>query len=343
MGLFDNILKDEESLFRDEIALDFDFIPDIIKFRENEQQYVATCIKPLFQKRNGKSLIITGKPGIGKTAAVKKIFEELKNETDNIVPIYVNCWKKDSPHKIALEICNTLSYRFTQNKTTEELLKEITNILNKKEAVFCFDEIDKLDDNSILYTLTEDINRKTILLITNYKEFTNKLDQRIKSRLMPENLEFKPYTHKETKEILKQRIEYAFVPNIFDQEAVNIITEKTSELEDIRSGLFLLREAGNIAESKAKKQITTEHANTAINKLKDFKEAPQLSENEKEILNLIKQNSGKSSKTIYELYDKKEQLSYRNFSRKIERLEKKDLISKEEIYDGGRSSIIKVK
>jgi cell division control protein 6 len=343
MGLFNNILKDEESLFTNETALDFDYLPKIIPYRENEQQYIATCIKPLFQKRNGKNLIITGKPGIGKTAAIRKIFEELEQETDNIIPIYINCWKKDSPHKIALEICNKLNYKFTQNKTTEELLKEITNILNKKESVFCFDEIDKLDDTSLLYTIIEDIYRKTILLITNYKEYLSKLDQRIKSRLTPENLEFKPYTHEETKGILKQRIKQAFVPNIFNQEAVDLITEKTSELEDIRTGLFLLREAGNIAESSAKKTITTEHAKKAIEKVKDFKDIPELTSDEKEILNLIKQNSGKSSKYIYELYDKKDLLSYRNFSRRLERLEKKELITKKEVYNGGRSSIIEFK
>ena len=93
MGLFNNILKDEESLFTNELALDFDYLPEIIPHRENEQQYIATCIKPLFQERNGKNLIITGKPGIGKTAAIRFIFQELEKETDNIIPIYINCWK----------------------------------------------------------------------------------------------------------------------------------------------------------------------------------------------------------------------------------------------------------
>ncbi len=207
MGLFNNILKDEESLFKDETALDFDWIPSIIKYRENEQQYIATCIKPLFQERNGKNLIITGQPGIGKTAAIRFIFKELEQETDNIIPIYINCWKKDTSHKIALEICNKLNYKFTQNKTTEELIKEITKILNKKAAVFCFDEVDKLDDSSILYSILEDIYRKTIILVTNYKDWLSKLDQRIKSRLTPELLEFKAYNHKETAGILKQRTE----------------------------------------------------------------------------------------------------------------------------------------
>ena len=62
---------------------------------------------------------------------------------------------------------------------------------------------------------------------------------------------------------------------------------------------------------------------------------------DKEILELIKQNSGKYQKEIYELYNKK--IPYRTFSKKLENLEKKKLITKEEIYNRGRSTIIKIK
>ncbi len=55
MGLFKDMLKGDETIFKDEIALDLDFIPSPIKFRENEQQHIATCIKPLAQNRNGKN------------------------------------------------------------------------------------------------------------------------------------------------------------------------------------------------------------------------------------------------------------------------------------------------
>src|SRR3989338_1581632 len=121
MGLFDNMLKEEESLFLDTLPLDVDFMPGIIKHREQEQQYIATCIKPLLQKRSGKNLFITGSPGIGKTVAVKHVLQELKKETENIETVYVNCWKKDTAHKIALEICDQLDYKFVHNKDTTDL------------------------------------------------------------------------------------------------------------------------------------------------------------------------------------------------------------------------------
>ena len=68
-----------------------------------------------------------------------------------------------------------------------------------------------------------------------------------------------------------------------------------------------------------------------------------MSDQEKEILNLIKSNSGKYQKEIYDLYNKKDSLPYRTFSKKLEKLEKKKLITKKEVYIRGRSSIIEFK
>ncbi|MBS3064397.1 MAG: AAA family ATPase, partial [DPANN group archaeon] len=159
MGLFDDILKDSESLFLNEIALDPTFIPPIIQYRENQQKYIADCIKPLLMKRNGKNILITGAPGIGKTLATRFVLKELEEETDDIYVIYINCWKSNTAYKIVLDVCELLDYKFTHNKTTEDLLKKISSILNKKAVVFCFDEVDKIDNPNILYNLIEDVYR----------------------------------------------------------------------------------------------------------------------------------------------------------------------------------------
>jgi len=165
MSLFKDMLKADETLFRDEIALDYDFLPQLLPYRENEQFYLASCIKPLLQKRNGKNLLIHGPPGIGKTAATRFVLRDLENETDEVVPIYINCWKKNTTFKILMEVCNIINYRFTQNKRTDELMEEIKKILNKKSVVFVLDEIDKLEDLDFLYTILEEIYRKSIFLI----------------------------------------------------------------------------------------------------------------------------------------------------------------------------------
>ena len=52
-------------------------------------------------------------------------------------------------------------YKFTQNKKTDELIREAVRILNKKKVVLVFDEIDKADDHHFIYTLSEEVYRKS--------------------------------------------------------------------------------------------------------------------------------------------------------------------------------------
>lgn len=345
MSLFKDMLKDDESLFVDTLPLDVDFTPPIVKYRENEQQYIATCIKPLFQKRSGKNLLIMGAPGIGKTIAVQHVLNELKKETDDIETLYVNCWKKETPYKIALDLCDQLNFKFTHNRDTTELLQEVAKIINKKSAVIVLDEVDKLTDQQALYTLIEDIFRKTLILITNDKDWISTLDSRVKSRLIPDLIEFKPYNYDETNGIIKQRIEYAFVPNVWENEAIDLISEKTAEKKDIRAGLFLLKESGNFAEMKSSKKITLDHAKESVKKLDNFhsKSVEVLDNDEKQILDLIKDNNGKSTKQLYDTYkDKKGALAYTTFQRKVKALAKNHYITLKQAKTGkvGQSIIV---
>ena len=159
-NIFSNTGSQGETLFRNIDALDFEFVPKMLPYRENQQQYVATCIKPLLQGRNGKNLFIFGAPGIGKTAAIRWVMRDLEEHTDDVIPIYINCWQKNTTYKIIIEMCEILGYKFTQNKKTEELLKIVKNILNKTAVVFAFDEIDKVEDFDFLYSILEEIFKK---------------------------------------------------------------------------------------------------------------------------------------------------------------------------------------
>ncbi len=194
----------------------------------------------------------------------------------------------------------------------------------------------------ILYLLLEDLNKKTIVLITNELDFLSSLDSRIRSRLMPELIEFKPYDLEETRGILKQRIEYGFVKDVFADEALNLISDKSFEKNDIRVGIYLLKETGMIAENESSKVILENHAAKAIEKLKDVKIENSKDEKKRSIINLIKENSGKTCFDLFTLYrqlgGKK---SYKTFSRKVDAVVEQGLAIRKEIQKGtGKSSII---
>ncbi len=346
MSLFDNMLKDNESLFMDPVALDYDYLPKIIPYREKEQRHLALCIKPLFSKRNGKNILLHGPPGIGKTAATRHVLRELEEKTDEIIPIYINCWQKNTTYKIIIEICRQLEYKFTQNKKSDELFSIIKKELNKKSVVFCFDEIDKAEDIDFLYMILEQIYRKTIILITNYSSWVISLDERIKSRLTLEFLEFSKYSKSEIAGILRQRLKYAFVPGVWNEDALSLAIQKTASIGDVRTGLYILREAGNAAEERASRKIESRDVKKAIDKIIYMKEKKPslLKQDEQLILKLIKQNSGKKIGDLFDIYKKSGgEGVYKTFQRKIEKLSKNRFISTSKMMGGkeGTTTIVK--
>jgi len=348
MGKFDNMLGAEESVFKNEIALSYDYIPKVVPYRERQQNTIATCIKPLFLQRNGKNILVYGPPGIGKTVAVKHLFQEIEYESDDIYVIYVNCWQKNSTFKVYVDICDQLGYKFTQNKKSEELFKIIKQFLNKKSVVFAFDEVDKLEDYDFIYTLLEEIYRKTIILITNYRQWIVDLDERVKSRLMGETVEFQAYNQDETSGILKQRVDYAFVPTVINDEALQLIIDKTHKRQDIRVGLYLLKEAGLAAEDSASRKITKENAETALTRLQDFsvKQSTELEDSTRTILSIIRDHSGSKIGDLFKMYQEEGGLlTYKTFQRKIKKLQQNDFISvtKTEGGDLGNTSLISIK
>jgi archaeal cell division control protein 6 len=347
MGLFDNMLGSGESLIRNEEALDFEFLPKVLPFREKEQRFIAECIKPLFQGRNGRNVMMYGPPGIGKTAAARHVVKELEEQTDEIFPIYINCWQHNTSYKVMVEICEHLGYRLVQNKKTVDLYKVVASMINKKSAAFIFDEIDKAEEHDFLYFILEQIYKKSLCLITNFKEWLVTLDSRIKSRLMAEMLEFKQYNEHETFEILKMRAGYAFPEGVWEEGAFNKLTKKTYEIKDIRTGLFLMRESALIAEEQSKKKISISDVDKAITKLENFtiKSSAELEEDTRFILSIVKDNSGKKIGDLYELYQKKGgKHTYKTFQRKIEELDKGRFIStKKQKGTGGNTTIVEKK
>lgn len=323
MSLFKEMLKSGESIFLDSVALDYDYHPKIMPYREVEQKSFAIAIKPLLMGHNGRNIFVYGPPGIGKTTACKHVLRELEEETDEILPLYINCWKENTTYKIFLKMCEDLGYKFILNKKTTELFALIKAKLNKTPVVFVFDEIDKLEDLDFLYTILEDIYRKTIIMITNYRDSYGEFDERIRSRLNPEFLNFRAYNESEIAGILKQRRDYAFISNCWEEEALKEIVEKCSETQDVRIGLYLMKEAGNIAEEKSSRKITSFHVAEAIKKVDTFYIKPKegLDDELKLILELVRQNTGKKIGDIYSSYAEHEgDLSYKSFNRRITKL-----------------------
>lgn len=347
MGSFD-FLADDQTIFSNPDALDINFVPKLLPHREEQQKYVATAIKPLLFGRPGKTLLVKGVSGIGKTASIKRVLMDMDDveEADKVARIFINCWKANTTYKVAVEIAHGLGYKFTHNMGTAELFGKISDLLKKKDGiVLVFDEIDKADDYDFLYNILEEDIHKTLIMITNEFNWGADLDPRIKSRMAPESLEFNPYNARETQDILRERIKYAFYEGTWTDEAILTIVAKAVSFKDIRVGIMLLKATGEQAEYKGSKSVMKEHADEAIHKTDEFKikSSSDFTDEEKLIIQICKDNSGKNTGWLYAAYRKAGgDKSEKTFKRKLDKLANKKVITMKMSGENfsGRSSII---
>jgi len=201
--------------------------------------------------------------------------------------------------------------------------------------VIVLDEADKIQDFSVLYALLDSLQRVSLILISNTKNLLGVIDQRITSRLMPSTLDFRAYSYDEIKDILQERAQFAFVRGVLDQDCLSLIAERTFAAKDLRKGLFLLKESGEIAESRSSRSILIEHTEEASTTLSDhISKEGDLDSEEQSILQLVKEHEGKTVREIFTAYEQKTGKSYRTFQRKIKDLEKSNVIKTTEINSG---------
>ena len=262
MSLFDDSLGHEESLFEKPGVLSITYLPRLLPYREDKQKQLAQRIKRI--KSGGSNVLIHGASGIGKSACVRYVLRELKEEREDIKPIYLNCWKNNTYYSVVKKVCKELGIK-PGDKTKETLLDLALSKLNDYQgAVLAFDEVDQAKDRSFLYQFEEGLDYKTMFLVSTEKDWYAKADKRIRSRVSPELIEFQPYNREETRGILKERKDNAFVKGVWSKKAFKKVVGKSYGARDIRLGLSLMKKAGQIAEEEASRKIKLEHVDKAL-------------------------------------------------------------------------------
>ena len=101
-------------------------------------------------------------------------------------------------------------------------------------------------------------------------------------------------------------------------------------------GLHLMREAGLAADEQSAKKISVEHAKQSLAKISDFSVKPEseLSLDAKDILELIKKNSGKIG-DLFRLYQENGGVvTYKTFQRRVDELSEGGFIDAKKIVGG---------
>ncbi len=286
LGKFFETYLEKDSLFLDKGALQASYMPGEIQHRDDQIEQIAGILAPVLKLDVPSNLFIYGKTGTGKTLTVKYISDQMlslaKEKKLPVEILYLNCKLKkiaDTEYRLIAELARHFGKAIPATGLPTD---EVYNIFykavdeKKRNIIIVLDEIDELirkTGNDLIYNLTRIntslVNSKVSLIgISNVLTFVNVLDPRVKSSLSEEEIVFPPYNAIQIQNILRSRVENAFVENVVESGVVEKCAAYAArDHGDARRALELMRVAGELAERKNQKTVMIENIDDAEDKI----------------------------------------------------------------------------
>ena len=337
MGIED-ILMYDESLFQNINAFDPDYMPPNYNFRDTQMEAMAMSIRPAMRGGQPSSAIVLGSPATGKTTAIRKVFELVEKTTEKVVCVYINCQIHTTRFGIFSQIHKKIFGHAPPEtgvpfaRIYDKIMKELQK--NEKALVIALDDVNYLfqskNANKVFYDMLRAYEeypgvKTSIFAILSDLEFRYAFDKNVSSVFIPQEITFPPYSYSEIENILSDRAKAGFFPGVLSDEILEQIAMYTYENGDLRIGIKLLNNCGNIAEADASREILQKHYDEAIDSLVSInieQTILTLNDSEKELLRLIADYDGVyTAGELSEIFKEKTNSSYASFNRALDKLE----------------------
>ena len=354
MGIED-ILMHDESLFKDINAFDPDYFPPNFNFRDTQMEAMAMAIRPALRKGQPSNAVVLGSPATGKSTSIRKVFELVEKNSENVVCVYINCQIHTTRFGIFSQVYKKIfGYAPPENgipfsRIYRQIMKDLQD--NEKALIIAFDDINYLfqskNANKVVYDVLRAYEeypgvKSSIFAILSDLEFKYAFDKNVNTVFIPQEITFPPYSYSEVEDILRDRVNAGFFPGVLSDDILEQIAMYTFDNGDLRIGINLLRSCGNIAEADASREITQKHFDEAVDSLVSVNVSQillSLTDNERSLLKLII-NSKENilAGELGEAFKEKENISYSAYNRTLDKLEFLRLIDTKYTGSGSRGN-----
>ena len=244
-------------MIRDARVLRAGFVPREVEHRDAEVNHLSSVLEPLTNGEPAETAIVTGPSGTGKTCISRFVTERLREEVLDVQTTYVNCWRNYTRFRTLYQILDSLGTTIDihrQSTPHDELVDRLQQYEGPRTVVI-LDEVDQLEDPSIIYDL-HSLSQFAIICIANKEEeLFSRVDDRLVSRLRSsEHVQMDKYHDEQLYDVLSARAKWGLDADVISEYQLNQIADAAAG--DARLAIGILRTAASTADREDREQIT---------------------------------------------------------------------------------------
>jgi len=246
-------------MIRDARVLRAGFVPREVEHRDAEVNHLSSVLEPITNGEPADTAIVTGPSGVGKTCVSKFVTERLREEVLDVEATYVNCWRNYSRFRTLYQILDDIGATIDihrQSTPHDELIDRLQQYDGPRTVVI-LDEVDQLEDPSLIYDLHSMEQFAVICIANKEEELFSRVDDRLVSRLRSsEHVRMDKYHNEQLYDILSARTKWGLENGVITDDQLYQIADAAAG--DARLAIGMLRSAASTADRENHEEVTNE-------------------------------------------------------------------------------------
>ena len=244
-------------MIRDARVLRAGFVPREVEHCDTEVNHLSSVLKPITNGEPADTAIVTGPSGAGKTCISKFVTERLREEVLDVEATYVNCWRNYTRFRTLYQILDNLggTIDIHRQSTPHDELVDRLQQHDGPRTVVILDEVDQLEDPSVIYDLHSLPQFAIICIANKEKELFSRVDDRLVSRLRSsEYVRMDKYHDGQLYDILSARAKWGLDEDVITDDQLYRVADAAAG--DARLAIGILRTAAGKADRENCERIT---------------------------------------------------------------------------------------